>query len=463
MSDKDQKLSLADRIRKKQEETKAAANDTSNDLMSKFAAAQKDSGDDDVTVKNTVAEDDAPEKSSDEKSAFASAQKQESKTTDVKQLMRQRAEEKAARLSERLEAKRAKIEADDEDDEELEEEELAELQGTVDELRERYTELISKVKLTSIVSETESLGNFIEDMPDGIAQIRSRGYIYHSYLEGKTTVLAEKWDNINDKIEEWLEDEVTELEDELAEAEHYVEAISGDLSSKHKTVADKFGGLLDVLETKVTASEERVEAIYEEVDREVNKTKQLLVTIGKYLDWIDEASFDLEGNEGIYMVAEAEWRDGGDKPDGFLYLTNERLVFEQSEKVGKRLGMFGGKQVRQVLWEAPLDAFEKSESENKGMLGGIDLVHLNFGSGSRYAEITVEVKGGVAAKDWATQIKRAANGSIAQDSTVEPDPEMIERLREAPTDCPTCGATLPTIGVGDTQVQCDYCGTVVRI
>jgi len=348
--------------------------------------------------------------------------------------------------------------------ESLGEEATAELQEQADALRSRYDDLISRVKLTDIISETERLGTALETLPEEIQQIRRRGYTFHSYLENKVIVLAERWDEVNDRIEDWLDEETADLEEDLATAANYVSHFSADeLTNRHSAIADKLSAVLDDLETRVAASDERIRALYGEVEREVNQTKTQLRKISEYLDWLEGASFELAPAEGLFIAAEAEWTDGNDKPDGYLFVTDRRIIFEQNEKTGKRLGMFGGKQTQQVLWEAPLDAVEKVTSENQGMFGGKDMMHLELGADAPYAQMSCEIKGGIKAAYWAQQVQRAVKGYIAQDSTVEPDPELIERLRNAPTDCPNCGGVLPELTAGDTQVTCRYCGTVVRI
>ena len=84
-------------------------------------------------------------------------------------------------------------------------------------------------------------------------------------------------------------------------------------------------------------------------------------------------------------------------------------------------------------------------------------------SHSVYAEIICEIKGGIEADYWAQQVSRATKGLISEDSAVEPDPELIERLRNAPTECPNCGGVLAKLGAGANEVSCEYCGNVVRV
>ena len=63
-----------------------------------------------------------------------------------------------------------------------------------------------------------------------------------------------------------------------------------------------------------------------------------------------------------------------------FYVTNQRLIMEQQEKKGGFLGI-GGHKVQQLAWEAPLSAVQSVSSENTGLFGNVDLVHLKLSSG----------------------------------------------------------------------------------
>jgi hypothetical protein len=102
------------------------------------------------------------------------------------------------------------------------------------------------------------------------------------------------------------------------------------------------------------------------------------------------------------------------------------------------------------------------DAENKGLFGGKDMLIFNTSSG-QHQQITVEVKGGVDCKFWQKQIQRMVSGDANNERAIEPDPEMIDRLRQAPTACHVCGGTLPRLVAGQNQVTCDYCGSVIRI
>ena len=380
---------------------------------------------------------------------------------DLKSIMKERrarAEEKSSSLADRIRSK-ADEKHDDEDEDEEDEIDDEELAAAVEEAKTRYEDLVKRVQMTDIVREVSSLGNDIEGLPDAIQQVRSRGYKFRAYLESKIEVMAEKWDDTNDRIETWLDEESADLDDELADAENAYRRLK---RRPTESRLEKLTGVLDELETQVEASEEKVQALYEAIQREVATTKTQLGKVNKQLDWLEGSEISLNAGEGLFMAAEAEWDDNRDKPEGYIFVTDQRIIFEQSEKKGGMMG-FGGKQVKEVLWEVGHDSVEKVIPENRGMMGGNDMMILKLGAGAPYPEIVAEIKGGIEAEYWAQQVNRAAKGYITQESAVEPDPELIERLQNAPTACPNCGGVLPKLTAGATQVTCEYCGTAIRI
>ncbi len=66
-------------------------------------------------------------------------------------------------------------------------------------------------------------------------------------------------------------------------------------------------------------------------------------------------------------------------------------------------------------------------------------------------------------KFWAAQIERMIKGETDDERAIQPDPAQIEAIRNAPTECFSCGGTLPQLVAGQRQMECPYCGAVVRV
>ncbi len=335
-------------------------------------------------------------------------------------------------------------------------------------LRREFDETHDAARFTSITEEIGSIGGEVSTLPSEIEEIRNRGYAFRSYLENKAEKLHEHWRDIRQSVRDSVERESDDLKRELSSVERWVERAENDADDPDRagSTIDKAQEELGELKSKIEGAERRISSTFSTLRQDISQTKTQLSQINWYLDQKDEASFDFLAGEALFLAAKAEWvKTGKNKqdPDGILYLTDQRLLFEQKETTGKRLGMFGGKKEQELELDLPLGQIEGVEPEKKGMLGGIDLLNFELGSGAPFSTLTIEVKGGVNCKFWAKQIERMISGDTQDERAIEPDPELVEKLRNAPTECHVCGGTLPMIVAGMTQVECEYCGSVVRI
>ena len=176
----------------------------------------------------------------------------------------------------------------------------------------------------------------------------------------------------------------------------------------------------------------------------LNKPSRKSVKSINMLNALKGAGFDWLAGEDMYMVVEAEWKKTGKKkedPDGFLYISNKRLIMEQDEKKGGFMG-FGGKKESGLLWEAPIGSITDVDFEKKGMLGRIDLLHIKMGSGAPFGDVTIELhEGGVSAKWFASKLNQAVSGELEKERGMEShDQAIVEAIADAPTMCPVCGA-----------------------
>ncbi|MCZ7542212.1 MAG: hypothetical protein M5R40_01135 [Anaerolineae bacterium] len=203
--------------------------------------------------------------------------------------------------------------------------------------------------------------------------------------------------------------------------------------------------------------------MFDTLARNLDQTARMIDEINWTLNQAEEASFTFQPNESPVIAAEAQWHvQGGDSPEGVLYLTDQRLIFEQKEKKGGFLGI-GGQKVQDIAWEMPVGYIENAKSYDEGFFGRKDMIDLALSASAPYGQLVVEVKKGD--NDWwLRQINRARTGTLANErvgsKTLGVD-EVV--LSEAPTTCPNCGGVLPEIVKGMTQLQCAYCSTVIRL
>ena len=333
----------------------------------------------------------------------------------------------------------------------------------IQDLEGRFDSFHDKVRMSSITREVSDVAERIKKLPVEIEQIRSRGYAFRSYLENKAEVLGDHWNDIQHRVQQAIDSEVDDLRDDIQKVEFRVRRLNH--SSRMRMTFTSANEWLENLENKIEAAENRIQNMYSSLRNDVQSTFNQLTEINWFLDQKDEASFDFLAGESLFLAAKAEWvatGKGKKDPDGIIYLTDQRLIFEQKETTGKRLGMFGGKQEQEVEWALGLNTVEDVETENKGLFGGKDMLHFKT-SDREHRAITVEVKGGVDCKFWQKQIQRMISGDVANERAIEPDPELLQQVREAPTACHVCGGTLPVLVAGQNQITCDYCGTTLRL
>jgi hypothetical protein len=346
--------------------------------------------------------------------------------------------------------------------------ELESAKGTFAQTQSKYTGLSSQVRLNSINGEVNSLATTVAQLPADIEVIRKRNYVFRSYLEHKAEVFSDHWADIRRRVERTLDTEsasLTKQYDDILPTIERIERLEN-LPPRYIDAVEEFVQKVTQLESNINAATERIASLYTTLKQDVDNTNTQLTEIKWICDQRDEASFPFLEGENIFLVATAEWRASGkgkDDPDGILYLTDQRLIFEQKETTGKKLGMFGGKKVQELEWEVPLHQIIGVEHENKGFFGGKDIIHFTLGNGAKYPKISLEVKGSADNKFWVAQIQRMMTGEVTDERSIPPDPEMLKRLSEAPTQCHVCGGTLPMITVGQLQMTCDYCGTVIRL
>lgn len=342
---------------------------------------------------------------------------------------------------------------------------MSDAASTFSTLQSKFSQFADAVRMSNINREISNIGASVAKLPVEIKKVRSRGYAFSSWLETKAEVFQNHWEVVQQRVHHAIHNETDDLKKDYAEAEHRIAKVEKLQSSPDKL--EKFlpevESVIEHLENKIEAAQHRIKEIYATLSQDVSQTTHHLSKLNWYCDLKDEASFDFLAGEALFLAADAEWNDGKDKPDGILYLTDQRLIFEQKEKTGKTLGLFGGKKVQEVEWAIPLHQIDGVQAKKKGMLGGIDLLHFTLGSGAPYAKITVEVKGGVDCKFWAKQVQRMIRGETKDERAIDADPELIEKLRKAPSECHVCGGTLPMLVAGQNQIACPYCGSTIRV
>ena len=338
-----------------------------------------------------------------------------------------------------------------------------ESRAKLDELQDRLGDLQESLLLTSAHSNMGDLETALSLLPAEIEELRTRGYVFRSFLENKINVLAKQWEEIDSRVSREVSRRQRELEREADVAESALrQAMSGRASQVSRAES-----AIETLERKVRAAQSAVEAMYGALQQNVNQTRSQVEQIRWLLDQVDEACFQLYPAEDPVTACKAQYMETKKEgPEGVLYLTDGRLIFEQKEEKATKKILFittEKEKVQQLIFEVPIGQIEEVKSSQKGFLGRKEMLELLFAPEADLSGATLRLRG-ADNEEWAGLIGRVKSDEIVKERTRPKDEATVEAARAAPTKCPTCGATLSVeIVRGMREVTCEYCGTVIRL
>ena len=336
----------------------------------------------------------------------------------------------------------------------------------------RFNALQSQLNLTQVHDELEDIESAINALPANIENIRARGYVFKSYLEKKIETLTTQWRDLRPRVEGAVQQQQT--------------ALRGDATRVQMLLSRRQlpGPALSGLEAKVGAASRSLEGMYDTLDDNVNQTQQQMDDISWTLQQIESASFSCLPTECAVEAVPANWKKPGDKDgvEGVLILTDQRLLFEQKEEVVTKKVLFFAtekEKVQALAWEVPAMQIAKAVGSKKGLMNKDDFLTITLppeaglkgpdaqllydGSGRPLGSTELHLKGETG-EAWQAHIGRVKSGEVAKERTVPLDVAAVETAANAPTKCTTCGATITqTILRGQTELTCEYCGSVMRL
>lgn len=187
------------------------------------------------------------------------------------------------------------------------------------------------------------------------------------------------------------------------------------------------------------------------------------------LDQLAEAKFTLLPTEGGLCAIKAVWcKDGkerDDDPEGILYLTDQRLLFEQKEEVATKKFLFittEKQKIQELEWEAPVVSIEDVKPSKQGFLKNEDHLDIRFGNGAPFQNASLHIW--QEGSEWVKMINRVKTKDFDKNRAVAIDQKEIDKTKQVPAQCPSCGANLAQVILrGQDSTKCEYCGFIIRL
>jgi len=332
-----------------------------------------------------------------------------------------------------------------------------------------FKDLQSKALLSSARDRIEDIHSRANNMNQVARDIREKGYLYEKNLEDRCTDLRKQWAVLRPRINRELDTKSRELTNSMKQVENDMRRARASERSPSSGLAELKQAKASVqsLENKADAIQENILGMFDELENELNGLKSHLDVIDWSMDQVAGSTYELLSQEGAIRAVAAKWvRNKKDEPEGILILTDQRILFERKEEVTTKKVLFIATEkelIHEPMLDFPVRSVEKLEAKNEGFMKHEDHIHLSLSSDAPFSRVQFHIDG-QPSDDWVRLIRRAKAGEF-DDQRIEPVSEAEEeRVRNAPTSCEDCGAafTAPLLR-GQTEIACEYCGSITRV
>ncbi len=345
---------------------------------------------------------------------------------------------------------------------------IEKIRSEINSARSDLSRLISECNLSTIKEEISSLDTSVANMGLRITKIRDRKYAYNKISEQQGAEFQKQWASKKLTIQNQLASEALNLRNGIRPLESRVSALQVNMGSA--SLVKMAQNELDNYESRINASESMLRNLYDDLKTEVEKLAKQLDLVEYTLDNSDAASFGFLPGESVVMAVKAVWaRDGKEKkedPEGVLFLTDQRLIFEQKEEIATKKVLFVTTErelVQKLQFETPVVSIESVKATKQGLFKNEDWIELVLATGSFSREVSLHLDG-QESTEWQKLINRVKTKEIDADRAFALDQAAVEKAKSAPTQCPNCGGaiTKPVLRGMDT-ITCEFCGNVIRL
>ena len=342
------------------------------------------------------------------------------------------------------------------------------LRAAVNLIHSKFDRLESEAQLSDLYNAIGNIDTRLTELPFTLEGLRDRGYVHAGELEDLLEALDDKWDEARPRVETALRTQVRQLDVEMDQTERRLDQLRVINQATVRAGETAVSGL----EQRIQAAKTAVSNLYSGIDTELYKIDHEINQVKTMLDLLDGSQdIHMQEAEGPLLAVAAVWQQDGEKgPEGYLFLTDQRLLFEQREEVvtKKRFGIFKAESeiVQRLHIEVSAHEIESCQHKEEGGFLGIgkdDIIECVFAASASLSRARFHLKGQDSA-EWAAMIKRVQTGDIDNDRADEyiDEAEAAEKTAAAfPEKCSNCFADIPPQQRGTTSYTCEFCGAII--
>lgn len=337
-------------------------------------------------------------------------------------------------------------------------------------LQTQIGSLQQAARLNQSSDAVEDLQTSVNGILQRIARIRQRGYVFEKELEPQAAGLVEQWAKIHPTLVSQINQQSQTLQNMLRPLETQLAQLAGrQPDAAARSQLETLKASLNTFEEKTKAAENQIYGLYNSFANQAGSLESHLSQIEWMLTQIAEAKFSLLPTEGAITAVKAVWckdvKENPNDPEGILYLTDQRLLFEQKEEVVTKKILFIAtekQKVQELRWEIPVALVSEIKPSKQGMLKNEDHLDLKFGPGASMQSIHIHIW--QEASQWVQLLNRAKTKDFDKTRAIAIDQTEVEKVKALPTQCPSCGGNFDQVVLrGQIDVKCEYCSFVIRL
>ena len=166
---------------------------------------------------------------------------------------------------------------------------------------DRFNAIQNDILLTRVTTDLGDVDAAVNALPANIATIRSRGYVFKSYLERKADTLAGQWRDLRPRVEGAIQSQSQQLRNQANQ-------VQATHNRRQRATA-----AMSALESQASAAQRSLQGMYDPLNDNVIQTQQQIDDISWTLQQAEQASFGLLATEAPVEAVPANWKKPGDK------------------------------------------------------------------------------------------------------------------------------------------------------
>jgi len=292
----------------------------------------------------------------------------------------------------------------------------ADLSAEIQALQSSLSDLQQRSTFSALQSELTGIDTGLQRASDLLENARNKGYAYQADLETLLYETTGRWDHVRPQVIQIMTQQRSVVQAQINRLNPMIQSLNRVIVNPASAAGQlrNTQSLVNSQLSDIGRIESDLRQRYGPDQAQAQKLNARLTDIHWAMDQLRQAKFQLGRGEDLIMAVPSRWdQEGKDDPEGVLYLSNQRLIFERKEKIATKKVLFittASELVQQVLIDQALTGLKEIKAESKGLFGHQDFLLVSF-QAPGLEKLSLHLNG-QDSKDWAALLERARSGQI---------------------------------------------------